>query len=197
MKLFFATTNANKVPGAAQALAPFGIEVVQRWLDIPELQAETAAEVAAAKVKYAFSHVAEPVMVIDSAFHIPALGGEKGFPGPNVKWAARQLGPGGFLRLMSHLPDPANRVCWFEDALACARHADEPVRVFTRRVMGTLAPAVSASPAQPWAKSVMWRVFIPDGFACTLADMSPEEFAVHRASVRSYYEDFGRWFSGG
>ncbi len=190
MKLLFATTNANKVSGAAKAMAPFGIELVQHFLDIPELQAETAAEVAREKARWAFARLGEPVMVIDSAFHVDILGG---FPGINVKWVNRQIGLEGYLRLMAPWRSAAQRRCRFEDALACAVDAGDP-KLFVRQAWGTLAPAVRGADLSQ-AKSPLWRLFIPDGSVLTLAEMTPEELARHRSDVKGFYEDFARWFT--
>lgn len=190
MKLFFCTTNANKVPGLARALAPFGIEVEQFYLDIPELQAETAPAVAREKARWAFARVGQPVIVVDSAFHVPAL---NGFPGTNVKWATKQIGLDGYLRLMSHLFGPG-RDCYFEDALACAVSASEEPAIFVRQVHGRLAAAVAGG-HHPEAKSELWRLFMPDGHGKTLAEMTAEELEQHRSTVRDTYRDFAAWFT--
>ncbi len=191
MKLLFATTNANKVPGPAKAVAPFGIELVHAPLDIPELQAETAAEVAREKARWAFARLGQPVMVIDSAFHIDMLGG---FPGINVKWVTRQIGPEGYLRLMAPWQAPGQRRCRFEDALACAVDASAEPRIFVRRAFGRLAGEVRG-PDRPDAKSPVWRLFIPEGFDLTVAEMTAEQLARHRAGIKDVYEDFARWFA--
>jgi len=190
MRLLFATTNANKIPGPARALAPFGIEVAQLPLDIPELQAETAEAVAGEKALWARARADEPVIVIDSALHIPAL---NGFPGPYVKWATKQLGLEGYLRLMSHLPSPEQRTCWFEDALACAVNAAEPPKIFIRRAYGRLATEIRGDDVRQ-AKSAVWKLFIPLGCGQTLAEMTPEELDRHRSTVGDFYREFGEWF---
>jgi len=190
MRLLFATTNPNKIPGVARALTPYGIEVVQLPLDIPELQAETAETVAGDKALWARSRVDEPVMVIDSALHIPAL---NGFPGPNVKWATKQLGLEGYLRLMSHLPRPEQRACWFEDALACVLNAGEKPKIFIRRALGRLAAEIRGGDNRE-AKSAIWKLFIPSGHDRTFAEMTGEELVRYRATVDDFYREFGAWF---
>jgi non-canonical purine NTP pyrophosphatase (RdgB/HAM1 family) len=191
MRLFFCTTNANKVPSVAKALSPFGVQVEQYQLDIPELQAESASAVAREKAKWAFAQVGEPVIVVDSAFHIAAL---NGFPGTNVKWVTKQIGLEGYLRLMSPNLSDIGRSCYFEDALACAAAAHDEPAVFVRQVLGRLATVIAGGDRSE-AKSALWRLFIPAGCGQTLAEMTAEELERHRSMVRDFYRDFALWFT--
>ena len=189
MKLLFATTNKNKVPSVSRVLERYGIEVEQYDIDIPELQAESAVEIAAAKARWAFDKIGKPLMVIDSAFHIEKL---KGFPGPNVKWATKQLGLEGYLRLLALWNGEADRKCFFEDALAYMDGENNGPRIFRRRALGHLAEKVRGI-ATPEEKSPLWRLFIPEGHEKTLAEMLPDELRSHRSDpdIERPYQELG------
>jgi non-canonical purine NTP pyrophosphatase (RdgB/HAM1 family) len=193
MKLYFATTNQGKLPSAIRVFARHGIEVVQADIDIPEIQAETAEAVAREKARYAAERLGGQVIVVDSAFHIAAL---NGFPGTNVKWATKQIGLDGYLRLMAHLPEPEQRGCWFEDAIASAPYRPT---VIVRQTAGTLAKAASG-PDRPGQKSPLWRLFVPEGGnGLTLAEMKPEDLEEfrQRASSERAYESMAEWIAAG
>ena len=180
LKLFFATSNAAKVTSVARVLGGRGIEVVRLDVDLPELQAESAAEIAVGKARAAYEVTKAPVIVIDSAFHIASLGG---FPGTYVKWATQQIGVSGYLDLLARYTADSARACTFVDALAYmdASHAkplvllrNEHGRV-AKEPLGTLRPAF---------KSPLATVFIPDGESKTLAEMTDEELAAYRSRSR-------------
>jgi len=193
MELLFATTNRNKVLSVARVLSRYGIRVIHEPLDIPEIQHPTAAGVAREKARYACQRLERPVMVIDSAFHIPLL---NGFPGTNVKWATQQIGLEGYLRLLSPWDTPLLRAGIFEDALAFAEPSADTVKAFNRRVYGHLATEARGDPDHPQAKSPLWRLFIPYRWTKTLAEMNDEELDRHRreTSVERLYDEFARWF---
>lgn len=191
MKLIFATTNANKVISPKRVLAQYGVELVQASIELPELQAETVAEVAVSKARAAHELLKEPVMIVDSGFCIPAL---KGFPGPNVKWVTRQIGLEGYLRLLTTRGGWLSHDCWFEDVLAYMDGAMTEPKLFVRKVNGTLAPN-PAGAEQPDQKSALWRLFVPDGCSVTLAQMSPTQIADvrGRADHEKFYHDFAKY----
>lgn len=187
MKIVFVTTNAGKVASVARVLGGYGIAVERRDIDLPELQGETAAEVAAGKVSAAYAFMNAPVMVIDSALHLDALGG---FPGTYVKWATRQVGIRGYLDLLAR---HADRSCRFVDAIAYLDATLASPRILVREERGTIALAPRGDPAGH--KSAMATLFIPDGCDKTIAEMTPEEFQTYRTrpeTERVYHEFAGQ-----
>lgn len=194
-ELVFVTTNKNKVPNARRVLGQYGINVVHQACPLPEIQAKYAGEVAKAKAREASRLTAgRPVIVVDSAFHIQSL---DGFPGTNVKMVTEQIGLEGYLKLLG--PDPETRtepprVCYFEDALAFKESAcHEPV-VFVRRIPGKLAMEPRGEDSD-LAKSALWKLFIPEGWETTLAEMTPKQLAGHRLEhgVEKLYHELGKW----
>ena len=75
--IYFATGNKGKVL-SLQARFNENITVEQIKLEIPEIQHNDVEEIVKEKTKIAYALCKKPVLVQDSAFHIPAL---SGFPG--------------------------------------------------------------------------------------------------------------------
>lgn len=78
----FATGNSRKITEARATLAPYSIEVAPVKIDIDEIQHEDPIEITKAKARAAYDVVHEPVVVSDTSWSIPALGG---FPGGYMK----------------------------------------------------------------------------------------------------------------
>jgi len=189
MRLLFATTNEKKVVSVARVLSTYGITVERRSLDLVEPQGRTAAEVSRAKVLQAFQITSEPVMVMDGALFIAAL---DGFPGPYVKDVTAQIGTEGYMRLLSHLPMARDRTARFDDAISYMdeRSAHAPV-TFVRSEHGTVPLYASGNNVR---KSLVERIFVPEGYSKTLADMDDAEFTAYRTNprVESFYHTFAR-----
>jgi non-canonical purine NTP pyrophosphatase (RdgB/HAM1 family) len=100
--LHYVTGSESKFLTAQHILQKFGVDIAQTVLDIPEVQAETTAEVAIDKAKQAFEKVGEPVLVSDHGWYVTAL---NGFPGPYMKYVNNWLEPQDFLALMARHSD--------------------------------------------------------------------------------------------
>lgn len=81
-EILFATTNARKINEANGTLKSFGIEVKPTAIDIDEIQHLNPAEITKAKAKSAYEALKKPVVVSDTSWDIPTLGG---FPGGYMK----------------------------------------------------------------------------------------------------------------
>lgn len=193
-KLYYVTSNTGKLGNINRILAEHGFEVVQLLPhDMPEIQADTSFEVAREKVRWAFKNHWWPVLVNDTAFHVPALGG---FPGPTLKYATATLGYEGFRRLIEPLPE-GERGGYFEDTVAYLDTRLVAPKAFTRRIMGRVLPEPRGD-HQPHPSFFMSRLFVPDGWDKTVAEMTAEEFARYRhsTSLASTYHEFGTWLEG-
>ena len=192
MRVSFVTTNPVKIASVLRVLNACGIEVEVKGLDIPEIQAETVSEVAAAKAVEAYRLLKEPVLVNDFAFHIDAL---NGWPGVYVKHESERLGIGMFLQMlkpsdgghMSHASRMANALAYMDAGLA------EP-KVFTREIRGVLSPdAYEALPKKQGA----WvdKIFIPEGETVPVGAMPPHRFEEwrQRDQVETFYRDLAAW----
>lgn len=100
--LLFATTNIDKFRKTQVSLQPFGIDVEQVVLDIPEIQTAEGETIAREKALTAYNLLKKPVLVNDDSWEIPAL---HGFPGPNMKQCNHYLTAEDWLRLMHGMVD--------------------------------------------------------------------------------------------
>lgn len=97
-KLVYVTGNPSKFLSAQTFFASSEISLVQKKLDLVEIQSESIEEIAINKAKAAFEIVQEPLFVNDTGWYIEAL---KGFPGPFMHFMCDWLTPEDFLALMS------------------------------------------------------------------------------------------------
>ena len=74
-KITFVTSNPHKLEEAKSVLKGYGIVVEPLQIDIDETQHHDPLRVTEAKVKTAYEKVGQPVVVNDSSWEIPALGG--------------------------------------------------------------------------------------------------------------------------
>jgi XTP/dITP diphosphohydrolase len=97
MRLSFVTGNAHKAEEARAALAPLGVEVQQRAIPHPEVQADTLEEVARERARWLQGKVHGPFLVDDAGLFVDAL---RGFPGVYSAYVFRTLGWQGLLKLL-------------------------------------------------------------------------------------------------
>lgn len=81
-RILFATGNQRKITESTATLAPLGIEVEPVRVAIDEIQHHDPAEITKAKARAAYAVLGKPVVVSDTSWAIPALGG---FPGGYMK----------------------------------------------------------------------------------------------------------------
>ena len=165
MILTFATGNQGKLMEARSVFSRAGIEVAGRKVDFDEPRSADLAVIAKAKLKQARGLIEPPYFVQDSAFYIDALGG---FPATYVNFALSTIGVQGILKLMEGVKD---RRCRFRQCVAC--FDGEKETYFTSETPGTLAHKERGGD-RPEQLSALWRVFIPDGAACTLSEFAPD-----------------------
>lgn len=96
MKIYFITGNARKVGEAKLACEPAGIEVVQRQVEIDEIQSTRPGAISIDKAEKAYNLAKKPLVVTDSFWRIPAL---NGFPGAYMKDVANWFSSEDFLSL--------------------------------------------------------------------------------------------------
>lgn len=191
-ELIFATTNPGKVASLQLRFDAIGYEVtvVAQQLDIVEIQADTALEVARAKAREAFERLGHPVVVDDSELCIEALGG---FPGPYQKYMTQKLGPDGLVRLMQGYDD---RRAYFISNLVFvdadgAQHefSDDPYR-------GVIGEEVdSTDQAGSWGP--LGKIFIPEGLTVTLSKLTAQERQAYDAgrTAADAYVKFAEWYA--
>jgi len=181
-RLVIASHNQGKVREIADLLAPFAIDVVsagELGLPEPEETGTTFAENAALKARASVAGSGLPALADDSGFSVAALGGAPGIHA--ARFATRQDGSRDFDWAMERVHEAADgsgdKTCWITCALALA-WPDGHVEIFEGRVEGTLA-----WPPRGKLGFGYDPIFVPNGYAETFAEMSPE--AKHAISHRA------------
>lgn len=174
MPLSFVTTNPIKHTSPIRVLKEYGltVEIVER--DLPEIQAETAADVAIAKALEAFRLLGKAVVVNDFAIHFDLLGG---FPGTFVKQATKKLGLDGFFTLLEGPEGLRPHVCRLVTAFAFMDRGLAAPAIFCRETFGRISDeAFAALPVKPKAKQLVMDIFVPEGERQAIGQMDPDAF---------------------
>lgn len=93
----FATGNSRKIAEARKSLGQYSIGVIAVNVEIDEIQHHDPAEITKAKARAAYEVTHEPVVVQDTSWSVPALGG---FPGGYMKDVANWWQPEDWMRIM-------------------------------------------------------------------------------------------------
>ena len=133
------TSNPSKYEPFAAELAALGLVLAAPPCPLPEVQADTLAEVAAAKARAAARVLSTAVVVDDAGLSLAAF---PGFPGPMTGHALRTLGRRGLKALVAD-DDRAEMVC----VLAWSDGVE--TRCFEGRAEGRLDPERSVVPGGP------------------------------------------------
>lgn len=179
----FVTSNTGKVASINQQLAKTRYTLVQRVLDTPELQADTALEIATHKAKFAYKKLDRPVVVQDSAFNINAL---SGFPGPYIKYINETIGVKGILRLMEGKED---RTAYFEQALVYIDQMGEVHSFTSTEEAGNITKKpFDGDYEHSW--SDLWRIYTPRSATKTLAELYAKEEHIpkHKTEIIQFIE---------
>lgn len=128
--VLFATGNAEKFQIAQAVCEPLGLTLVQRKLNIDEIQGEDSEIIICDKARKAYELAGKAVIVSDDSWNIPGL---RGFPGPYMKSMDHWFTPDDFLNLTRHLDD--RRIILIQ---LLAYQDDTHQHVFRKEHVGTL-----------------------------------------------------------
>lgn len=183
----YATGNPGKINSLQTVLEPLGYSIVQAGLNIDEIQAGSAEEVALDKARKAYAMLKEPIVVQDSAFIIPALGN---FPGPYTKYILETIGVEGLTRI----PKDEQTPCSFQECLVFFDGKTE--KVFQTAIPGLIIKD-ERGPDRKYATSPLWKVFVPLNQNKTLAEMSKEEMSAWRNAreTKHYGLQLAEWLA--
>ena len=79
MKIYFITGSKGKFEEVKQIIP----EIIQKDIDLPEIQETDAKKIIANKLQEALKHVKSGCVVEDTSLYIASL---NGLPGPLIKW---------------------------------------------------------------------------------------------------------------
>jgi non-canonical purine NTP pyrophosphatase (RdgB/HAM1 family) len=156
--LYFATTNRSKQAAYNEIL---GRHLQTIPIELVDIQHVDAGEVAVHKVKQAYEILRKPVLVEQSALSIRALGG---LPGGMTTSMILPLGLENLCKMLRPFEDD------YAEGIAAIAFTDGAIlRKFVGMLPGRIAEA-------PYPAGYSWnRIFIPQGYDITMAEMSESE----------------------
>ena len=174
--IFFITSNNLKFQIAQKALSGYGIEIIQKELDTPEIQSKKVEEIASFSAKWASDLLGESVIVSDVGYYIEAL---NGFPGPFIKYINEWLSADDVLRLMA---GKENRAVIVKDCLAYCEPGKKPV-LFCDFAKGSIANKKGSK-----GKTSINEIFIPEGYEKTESDIPRDEMKEFWVKSLKHYQ---------
>lgn len=176
-KLVLVSGNKAKT-GEVERILNIPIKTVA--VDIPEIQSMDSQKIVLDKLAKAFDLVKKPVMVDDVSFEVEVW---NGFPGPLIKWLLEEKNDPALMLKM--LGDEENRKA--KARLAVGFHDGKKPYIFFGEVNGTVSHEIRGDNGFGWDK-----VFIPEGYSETFAQMNPElkDSMSHRGRALAKLHDF-------
>jgi len=164
-KIYFITGNKGKVLEAKKMFSTTSIEVIQKNLGYPEIQADSLEEVACFGVNHVQERFDEPFFLEDAGLFIDEL---KGFPGVYSKYVFYTIGCKGVLKLLDHHNDEKRRAC-FRSVFAYNNPDSKPL-YFVGECYGTISEKPLGNNGFGYDP-----IFIPENSDKTFAQMLTEE----------------------
>lgn len=164
-KIYFITGNKGKVLEARNKFSTVDIEVVQKNLGYPEIQADKLEDVAGFGVKHIQERFNEPFILEDAGLFIDVL---NGFPGVYSSYVFHTVGCDGVLKLLKGFNDDKRRAC-FRSVFAYMEPRGKPL-FFTGECYGKISTKMLGDHGFGYDP-----IFIPDSSSKTFAQMETEE----------------------
>lgn len=178
MRMIFVTSNKGKLDEVRSYLSPLGIEVIQKKVEYPEIQANTLEEVVTFGINWLKDYFDQPFFIDDSGLFIEAF---HGFPGVYSAYIYKTLGNEGVLKLMAGLK---NRKAYFKSVIG---YYDGELHLFKGIVYGKIINQKRGEHGFGFDP-----IFLPDGSTKTFAEMATSEKnkISHRGRALT---EFARW----
>lgn len=167
-EIIFCSTNKWKIESLNFFFNTYNIKIKSFEFDIPESRSENNIEISKNKVDYAFKLVKNPVIAIDSWIYINSL---NGFPSTFVNFTLKTI----WILWIINLLLKKDRSCEIRNSLAFKDSIDNESIVFTEIIKWH----ISNIPKWELSKynwSIFHKIFIPDWYNKTLAEMSENEY---------------------
>lgn len=159
-KIIFITGNKGKLKEAKEILR--GINLVNKEIDLPEIQETDAKKVIEAKLLEARKHHKGEYVIEDVSLYLDCL---NGLPGPLIKWFLEKLEKERIFEIAKKLNN------FKVEAKAIVGYMDRKgkIKYFEGSVKGKIS--------KPKGEGGFGfdQIFIPTGYKKTLGEMSPEE----------------------
>ncbi len=182
--IIFATGNQRKIQEATSTLAPFAIRIEHQSIDIDEIQHHDPIEITKAKVRAAYEIIHQPVVVQDTNWSIPALGG---FPGGYMKDVAEWWSAEDWIQIMARHTDKT---------ILCHEHVayfdGEHLQHFSHTYEGSFADTPRGGSKAD--DSSIEKVACLYGNQ-TMAEMNDETGIASAGETLHHWQAFGKWYS--
>jgi len=119
--IYFITGNKGKYIEAKEKIEKIGINLIQKNLGYPEIQADDLEEVAKYGINHIIKNFKETFFLEDAGLFIDTL---KGFPGVYSAYVYHTVGCDGILELMK---DKNNRKAVFRSVIGYKKKDEEPI----------------------------------------------------------------------
>ena len=181
--ILFATGNSRKISEATATLAPFGVTVELVRVEIDEIQHHDPAEITKAKARAAYAATGKPVVVSDTSWAVPALGG---FPGGYMKDVSLWWTAENWLDIMRTQED--QRILCLEHV---AYYDGEQLQHFEQRYEGRFVPEARG---REHSEEAIERVVILYGDK-TMAEQLADGDIASAGEELGHWRQFGEWFA--
>ena len=159
--LTFVTGNAKKLAEVKQILGA-DANLISEKIDLPELQGESAQDIAREKCRTAMRILGRPVLTEDTCLCFDAM---DGLPGPYIKWFLKKLGHSGLNKMLDGF---TNRKAYALCIFALGNPDSDEIMLFEGRCDGIIVQARGPN-------NFGWDpIFQPDGFTQTFAEMEKQ-----------------------
>ena len=153
----FVTSNVNKL---AEARAILAFPIINRALELYEMQSLDTEEIVAHKLREAYEQVGGPVIVEDVSAELESL---NGLPGPFIKFFEQKLGKDALYKLSKTKNDKVKIIC-------CLGYYDGKKQIFVNGILHGILVAPRGN--NGWGFD---KVIEPNGHNQTMAEMSPDQ----------------------
>lgn len=183
--IVFVTGNQYKFYEAAEVCKKFGIELEQVSVDIDEIQHHDSLKITEAKVRAAYEKIKKPVVVNDSSWAIPALGG---FPGGYMKDVTSWFTEQDFLNLMRDKDDKG-----IELTDITAYYDGETLNMFTNGRLGHFVDEPRGESGWSLSRVVMMDADIAENRTISeIFDIG--KWRVSNEEAYKHWYDFCKWY---
>ena len=181
-EILFATGNQRKINEANDTLENYDLSVKTVSIEIDEIQHHDPAEITKAKARAAFALLNKPVVVSDTSWSIPALGG---FPGGYMKDVGIWWSEQDWLNIMASHEDKS---------IICQEHLaycdGESLVHFLQDYKGTFLCSVQGPVINE--KATIERVVTLDGRS-SLAEGQANRILKGEKKQLEHWQKFGEW----
>lgn len=182
-QVLFSTGNSQKFTIGQTVCQEYGISLLQKDLQIDEVQSEEAEYVARKKAEHAYVAAKQPVLISDDSW---AFLGLNGFPGTYAKSINHWLTPADLLRLLDGITD---RRLLFTQILVYQEGQRQ--EIFKKETIGTALYEPKGKSGATTQKIVS---FEPD--EKTISEKLDEGSYFSGTDTLQVWHDFAQWFSG-